>query len=141
MVIREAVLGDHVNLMALYDAFMEVDRYSKLDSDSLQKVIASKDNFILVAEQDRRLAGFITASARLVVRYPEPIMQVDELYVDPEFREHGLGSQLIQGIESIAAESGYGRIYIESGYAYKVAHKFYRKNGYTQEGYYFKKVL
>jgi GNAT superfamily N-acetyltransferase len=141
MIVREAVLEDHAGLMALYDVFMEVDRYSKLDSDSLQKVIDSPDNFILVAEQDRKLIGFITASARLVVRYPRPIMQVDELYVDPEFREHGLGRQLIQGIEKIAAKHGYGRIYIESGYAYKVAHKFYRKNGYSQEGYYFKKVL
>ncbi|HZL08193.1 MAG TPA: GNAT family N-acetyltransferase [Candidatus Dormibacteraeota bacterium] len=141
MLIREAVLEDHANLMALYDAFMEVERYSKLNSDSLQAVIASKDNFILVAEEDHKLAGFITASARLVVRYPQPIMQVDELYVDPDFREHGLGRQLIQGIESIAAEHDYHRVYIESGFQYEGAHKFYQKNGYEKDGYYFKKVL
>lgn len=141
MIIRGAVLEDHAALMALYDAFMEVDRYSKLNSDSLQEVIAGKDNFILVAEDDSRLVGFITASARLVVRYPQPIMQVDELYVDPDFREHGLGGQLIQGIESIAAEHDYRRIYIESGFKYEVAHKFYQKNGYEKDGYYFKKVF
>ena len=141
MMIREAVIEDHASLMALYDAFMEVDRYSKLDSDSLQKVIASENNFIVVAEEDHRLIGFISASARLVVRYPQPIMQVDELYVDPDFREHGLGRQLIQGIESIAAEHDYHRIYIESGFKYEVAHKFYQKNGYEKDGYYFRKIF
>jgi len=141
MIIREAVSEDHTGLMALYDAFMEVDRYSKLDSDSLEKVIASQDNFILVAENDHELVGFISASARLVVRYPEPIMQVDELYVDPEFREHGVGRQLIQAVEDLARANNWSKIYIESGYKYEVAHKFYEGNDYEKQGYYFKKML
>ena len=141
MIVRNAVSKDYKELMALYDAFMEVDRYASLSKDSFQKVIASKRNFVLIAEDKARLAGFITASARIVVRYPQPIMQVDELYVDPDFREHGLGKKLIQAIEDIAYENNWHRIYIESGYKYTIAHKFYEKNGYEKQGYYFKKVL
>jgi PhnO protein len=141
MKIRRAVSGDYKKLMALYDAFMKVDRYTGLDSDSFEKVLGNKNSFVLVAEDRSRLVGFITASTRLVIRYPQPIMEVDELYVDPDFREHGVGRQLIQAVEVIVKESNLHRIYIESGYEYKIAHKFYQKNGYTKQGYYFKKVL
>lgn len=140
MIIRRAVPEDYKALMALYADFLERD-FSKPGNDSFQKVLASKTNYILVAEDDSRLAGFITASVRPIVRYVRPIMQVDELYVDPDFREHGVGRQLIQGIESLGADNNCHAIYIESGQEYTVAHKFYERNSYQKVGYYFKKVL
>jgi PhnO protein len=127
--------------MALYNDFVEEDRYSDLDNDSFQAVIAGENNYILVAEADSRLAGFITASIRPVVRYLQPIMQIEELYVDPDFREHGIGRKLIQEVEGIASENNCLRIYVESAYKHKPAHKFYEKNGYKNSGYHFLKIL
>ena len=127
--------------MALCSGLVEEDRYAKRGNDSFHKVIADKNNVILVAEDGARLAGFITASIRLVVRYPYPILQVDELYVDPDFREHGFGRQLLQAIEAAARENGCRKIYIESAYKHKLGHKFYEKNGYQNSGYYFLKML
>lgn len=127
--------------MALYADFVEDDRFSKPNSDSFQKVIASKDNFVLVAEKDSKLAGFITASKRLVIRYPAPIMQVDELYVDPAFRRHGVGGQLIREVEKLAAENNCRRVYIESDYKHMLGHRFYEKHGYQNRGYHFLKIV
>jgi len=95
----------------------------------------------MVAENDlRQLVGFITASVRLVVRYPQPIMQVDELYVDAEFRKHGVGKQLIQTIESLARANNCQRIYIESAFKHELGHQFYESHGYEKHGYYFLKL-
>lgn len=127
--------------MSLYGDFIETDRFSNLDNDSFQKVITSKNNFVLVAESDSKLIGLITASSRLVVRYPIPIAQVDEFYVDPAFRQHGVGRELMKGMEDIVRDNGIQRIYIESGYKHTLGHKFYEKSGYKNEGYYFLKVL
>lgn len=120
---------------------VEEDRYSKPGNDSFKKVLDSKDNFVFVAEEDSKPVGFITVSARSVIRYPKPILQVDELFVDADFRKHGVGRQLIQAVEAFAQDNGYPRIYIESAYKHDVAHKFYEKNGYTNRGYYFQKVF
>lgn len=127
-------------MMALYTDFLERS-YSKPGNDSFQKVLDSKTNYVLVAEDGSRLAGFITASIRSIVRYAQPIMQVDELYVDPDFREHGLGRKLIQEIENLGAENNCLGIYIESAYKHAGGHKFYQKNGYEKRGYYFLKIL
>jgi PhnO protein len=141
VIVREAVPEDYKSLLSLYNDFLETDKFSNLGNDSFQKVLASKNNFVLVAEHDSKLAGFITASARLVVRHPQPIMQVDELYVDPAFRNHGVGKKLILGIEALAKKNYYHRVYVESGYQHEPAHGFYEKNGYEKTGYYFLKVL
>ncbi len=142
MKVRQAVSADHQQLIALYGEFIETDRFKNLDNDGFQKVIRSKNNFVLVAEEDSKLIGLITASARLVVRYPIPIMQVDEFYVDIAFRSQGIGQKLMLAIEDIAQQKGYQRIYIESGYQHEEqGHKFYKKNGYDNKGYYFLKIL
>jgi PhnO protein len=141
MEIRRAASKDYKQLMTLYDDFMETDRYASLNNDSFQKIIGSKHNFILVGEEGSRITGFITASARLVVRYPQRIMQVDELYVDPDFRKHGLGGSLLKAIEQIARENGFHRIYIESATRLNEAHQFYEHNAYKKSGYYFLKTL
>lgn len=142
MVIREAVLKDHTKLMHLYGDFIETDRFKNLDNDSFKKILVSKNNFVLVAEKDSEPIGLITASARLVVRYPVPIMQIDEFYVDAAFRSYGIGQKLMAEMEKIAKGKGYKRIYIESGWQHEEqGHKFYLKNGYEKKGYYFLKVL
>lgn len=127
--------------MALYADFIETDRFSNLNNDSFLKVVGSDSNYIFVAEADDKLVGFITASSRLVVRYPDPIMQVDEFYVDSRFRERGIGQKLIREVEIIASEINCNRIYIESAYKHELGHKFYEANGYKKSGYYFLKVL
>ena len=141
MIVREAKLEDHRQLIALYDTFLETDRFLNLNNDSFQKVIESKNNFIFVAEADSKLIGLITASARLVIRYPRPIMQVDEFYVDAKLRRYGIGGKLMDAVENIARKNNMQRIYIESSYKHTLGHRFYEKSGYKNEGYYFRKVI
>jgi GNAT superfamily N-acetyltransferase len=127
--------------MDLFNSLVEEDRFSSLDNDSFHKVISSQTNYVLVAEEDSRLIGFITASSRLVVRYTRPIMQVDEFYVEARFRRHGVGTKLIEALEKLALQNNFFRIYIESHYKHELGHRFYEKSGYTKSGYYFQKTL
>ncbi len=140
MTVRRARQKDYVALMALYTDFVGKD-YSKLNSDSFLAVLAGKNNFVFVAEDNSKLIGLITASKRRVVRYLQPIMQVDELYVDLGFRKHGVGRALIQRVEELARQQDCHRIYIESRYKHESGHKFYNDNGYENHGYYFLKLI
>lgn len=141
MNIRLVTKGDYEELMNLYNGFVGEDRYSKHDNDSFKKVLNSPHNFIFVAEEDGKLAGFVSISTRDVIRYPKPIAELDELFVAPDYRQKGLGRELMRTVEDKAKEQGCYRLYIESHYDHKAAHKLYESLGFTNYGYHFIKNL
>lgn len=127
--------------MEMYNDFIGEDRYSRHDGDSFREVLESPTNFFYVAEIDSELAGFASMSVRRVVRYPIPIAELDELYVAPEQRQHGVGKALMDKMEAIAKEQDCYRVYVESHYKFTGAHAFYETLGYTNYGYHFIKNL
>lgn len=141
MTIREAKKSDYKDLMQLYNSFVDSDRYSKYGNDSFEKVRKSNNNFIYVAEDNGKLVGFVSFSVRLVIRYPKPIAELDELYVVPAFRRKSVGKMLMYKVLSKAKELNCHRLFIESHYKHEAAHKFYENLGFTNYGYHFIKDL
>ena len=141
MKIRLAQESDYENLMALYNKFVGSDRYSKLNNDSFKKVLANKNNFVFVAEDNSLIIGFATFSVRVVVRYPKPIAELDELFVEVSYRRKGVGKMLMTQILETVKKLGCYRLFIESHYDHKGAHKFYESIGFTNYGYHFIKNL
>lgn len=141
MTIREAKKSDYKDLMGLYNGFVDSDRYSKHDNDSFDRVRKSDNNFIYVAEDNGKLVGFVSFSVRLVIRYPKPIAELDELYVVPAFRRKSVGKILMYKVLSKAKELNCHRLFIESHYKHEAAHKFYENLGFTNYGYHFIKDL
>lgn len=141
MDIRKAKQSDYNELVNLYNLFVGEDRYSQYDNDSFVKVIASRNNFIFVAEDLGKLIGFIAFSVRNVIRYPKPIAELDELFVLSDYRQTGVGQRLMQTMEDKAKELDCYRLFIESSYDHKTAHIFYGSLGYTNYGYHFIKNL
>lgn len=141
MKIRLVKQSDYEQLMELYNLFVGSDRYSKHDNDSFKKVINNPNNFVFIAENKGKQVGFVTFSVRDVIRYPKQIAELDELFVLPDYREKGVGKQLMQKIEDKAKELNCYRLFIESRYDFKTAHKFYESLGYTNYGYHFIKNI
>ncbi len=139
--IRLAKETDYEALMKLYNDFVGSDRYAKHDNDSFKKVLENENNYILVVEDEEKLVAFATFSVRDVVRYPRPIVELDELFVASEYRQHGLGKKLLEKVEALARERNCYRMFIESGYEREAAHAFYEALGYTNYGYHFTKNL
>lgn len=138
---RKAEEKDYEELMHLYNDFVGEDRYSRHDGDSYRQVLQSPTNVAYVVEEEGKIIGFITASIRNVVRYPRPIMEIDELYVVQEFRKQGIGKQLVEFIEHLAKEKNCCRVYIASHARFETAHKFYEGLGYNKYGLHFYKDL
>lgn len=141
MKIRDAVKQDYGRLMELYNDFVGSDRYSSHDNDSFERTLDDPNCYIYVAEENNQIIGFVTFSARNVVRYAKPIAEGDELYVTPEYRGKGYGKQLMQHILDKATELNCHRMFLESHYDHKPAHKMYESMGFTNYGYHFIKDL
>lgn len=141
MSIREVKESDYEELMSLYNLFVGNDRYSKEDNDSFKKVFNNPNNFVYVAEDKNKLVGFVTFSVRDVIRYPKRIAELDELFVLEAYRKKGVCRELMQQVEKKATTLDCYRIFIESHYDHKTAHKFYEALGYTNYGYHFIKNL
>lgn len=141
MKIRKAELEDYAQIMSLFNQFVGSDRYSKNDNDSFGKVLRSSNNYVFVAQDNDSLIGFVTFSVRNVIRYPKPIAELDELFVSPKYRKIGLGRQLVKKTEQLAKELNCYRVYVESHYDHKEAHKFYETLGYKNYGFHFIKNL
>ncbi|MBI2075024.1 MAG: GNAT family N-acetyltransferase [Candidatus Levybacteria bacterium] len=141
MQIREAILSDYKEMMSLYNDFVGEDRYSKLDNDSFSDVLNSPNNFVFVAQEQQKIVGFATFSVRRVIRYKNPIAELDELYVIPEYRKRGVGKTLMEQVLKKAKELNCYRVFIESQYKHEIGHKFYEALGFKNYGYHFIKDL
>jgi len=141
MDIRRGEEKDYKELMGLYNLFVKSDRYSRYDNDSFARVRQNPNNFVFVAEDEGKLVGFISFSIRDVIRYPKQIMELDEIFVLQDYREKGVGKILMDQMETIAKEKNCHRIFIESHYDHKGAHKFYETLGYANYGYHFIKDM
>ncbi len=141
MIIRLVKPPDYKELMHLYNLFVGSDRYSRYDNDSFERVVHNPNNFVYIAEDKGNLIGFASFSIRDVIRYAKPIAELDELLVLEEYRKKGVGKQLMEKVETKAKERNCYRLFIESHYDHKAAHKFYESLGYTNYGYHFIKNL
>lgn len=71
-------------------------------------------------------AGQAVGYARLL-----PTMQLGRMAVIPEFRQHGIGSALLQALEDTAKELQYDHLFL---HAQIHALPFYEKQGYQYQG-------
>ncbi|MFH1832608.1 MAG: GNAT family N-acetyltransferase [Candidatus Levyibacteriota bacterium] len=141
IIIRTAKDTDYQQIVKLYNDFVGEDRYSKKDNDSFHKVLRSRSNFIFVAQDKNNLVGFATFSIRNVTRYKRPIAELDEMYVDTNYRGKGIGKRLMSEVEKQAKKLNCYRLYIESQYKHTLGHKLYESLGYKNYGYHFFKNL
>ena len=112
-----------------YDAFLKQYGYSLADSlRQLKAVIEQQDDEVaLIAEIDRIPVGIC-----LFVREElEPAHDLSpwlaSLYVAPEFRQRGIGRDLVAAIENHAAGAGADRLYLYT----VTAEKFYARRGWA----------
>jgi len=141
MNIRDATIADYKSVMELYNLFVKENRFNNSIDDSFNEVIHDPSSHLWVAEYENEIIGFIAFSVRTVVRKPQPILEVDELFVNPLHRRLGVAKQFFIKMEEFASSNNYHSIFIESDYDRKDAHAFYESRGYKNAGYIFKKAL
>jgi ribosomal protein S18 acetylase RimI-like enzyme len=143
---------EHVLIRAMSHA--DVDAVLLLDREWEQEDIAhgdfnqvSREAFIanlerfqpyfLVAESDGAVVGYINASVQLdkrveVLPEREPYVEIENIYVKPEFRNSDVGGKLIERLFEVAGQQGIERFLVSSvSKEMDRILKFYRSHGFT----------
>ncbi len=92
--------------------------------------------FIRVAEEGSKIAGYAIWQAMdkndwCIFHKTDKVLRLDEIFVLPEARGQGLGSDLVESINEFAKREGFTKIFVYSAVKELMpVYRFYRGNGY-----------
>ena len=117
-----------------------------LDPDVFKKIythnLARNENIYLVAvnEQDEAI-GFLSCHGQMLLHHCAWVFEVQEFFVDDEYRSQGTGKMLMDALETILKKNGQRNLELTSNTRRLNAHRFYEKNGFIRSHFKFTKVL
>jgi GNAT superfamily N-acetyltransferase len=105
--------------------------------------LALRETRTLVAQElgGSRLFGFLDMEFRQRLGHPRPQAWVNDLVVTEGARGQGVGRALLASAEELARRRGCFRMSLETGAHREAAHRFYRREGWTDHGTWFVKLL
>ena len=129
---RHALPEDAATVAALLDAFnREFDTPTPgvaILQTRLESLLARDDVIALLVGEPA--AGVALLTLRPNVWYAGPVALLDELYVVPDLRGRGLGSELLAAAEAAARERGAELLEINVDGDDTGARRFYERHGY-----------
>ena len=134
--IRQAEESDVDFILRLQRQWSEEGIVYGLVTESEERIRAAIGPYLLVAVTDDEAVGFISGSVHVskgtaVIREGERYLEIDNLYISPEFRRQGIGGDLITQI--IARAKARGVAYASLYSAAKDVHGilgFYERHGF-----------
>jgi GNAT superfamily N-acetyltransferase len=111
--------------------------FNPLSREAYSTILERFPAYFLVAESAGQLVGYIHAStdhAQRVAVIPEsePCVEIEDIYVAPDFRSQDIGGKLLERVFEIAHQEGIHRFTVGtlSKETDKIL-KFYRSHGFT----------
>jgi GNAT superfamily N-acetyltransferase len=103
--------------------------------------LALRESRTLVADDAGRLVGFLDMEFRQRLGHPRPQAWVNDLVVTESMRGQGVGSALLAHAEALAVKRGCFRMSLETAAWRERTHAFYVREGWTDNGTWFVKLL
>lgn len=95
-----------------YNRFYETDLPPRVTEQTLARLLDPATSVIgRIAEYDGRVAGFSASIVHPSTWEIEPVCYLEDLFVDPAARGHGIGRALIEDLIAQCHERGWSRLY------------------------------
>lgn len=141
MEIRKITLGD---LDRVFELLSELYR-NKLKYDKFKEIYKLKlndvNNYYIVAVIDNKIVGVLTSEINVQLHRERKQCFVEDLIIDKEYRNKGIGKALLQNAVDYAKENDCEVIELTSYIENENAHRFYENNKFIKHSYKFKQYL
>ena len=133
MLVRPAERKDRPQLLALIEGYFAFYRtlFPKQKVEGLLDLLEQDPGLgvQLVAEMDGTLQGFASLYACLDTLVADRILVMNDLFVDPSLRSHGVGAALFDASLAYATAHGYVRLDWVTAEDNRQAQRFYDRHG------------
>lgn len=132
--IRPAVSSDSSTLLGFIRELAEFEKLLhevKADEEGLRKTLFAESNGAeaVIAEVDGKPAGYALFFKSYSTFLAKPGIYLEDLYVSPKFRSHGIGESVFKYLANLCLERNYGRLEWSVLDWNERAIKFYRQLG------------
>ena len=116
-----------------YDPDLKIDwAKSEEGKKYFTKILNNPKAICLIAKDNKKSIGYIAASPKKMSWRLSKYLEIENMFVSPNYRCRGIGSKLISECLTIAKKKGYQKAYVASYYSNKRATAFYKKSGFTK---------
>jgi ribosomal protein S18 acetylase RimI-like enzyme len=140
--IRQLTIEDLDGLIGLLEQLWP-DK--SIDASTVKKVIekglGSDYQIYICATDNKKLTGYCSLTIKNSLWMLANLGNIDELVVDSEYRNQGIGRLLMNEIEKIAKHRGCKRLELDSAFHRTTAHAFYEKQGFEKRAWLFTKEI
>lgn len=95
------------------------------------RLLDRDDVIVLLAGRPENPTGFAFLTLRPSPYYEGPLAQLEELYVQPRERDHGIGTALLRAAIQLVRERGAGEMHINVDEVDTATRRFYERHGFT----------
>lgn len=94
--------------------------------------ITEENSFAMVAEDDGQVTGYAIGAITEAEEYREDleIAELETMYILPEYRSQGIGTELMEQFTSWSEEKDANRLRVEATAQNEGTIRFYRENGF-----------
>jgi len=134
-IIRELNQADKTEWLFYWRSYIEFYKTSIPESQyelTWSRLLDSNFNlYAFVAEVDEKICGLVHFTFQESTWAPKSFCLLEDLFVDPNVRGHGVGRALIDAVYEVAVKSGSSRLYWNTDATNEIARKLY--DSYTSE--------
>lgn len=107
----------------------------------IKEMLSDKNYTVIVACDGEKVIGFIGAVSYITFEMKQKVAKIIALAVSEEYRNNGVGTDLLKEVELRCRDNDISIILLNSGLSRENAHKFYEAKGYSKKSFGFVKVI
>ncbi len=138
---RKATSDDCAQIYALIcdmeNRELQFDRFKDIYNNQLH----GNEYYCLVREQENRVIGALNLRFEEQLHHAERVAEIMEFAIDCNFRNQGIGKDMLEQACRIAQEYGCSQIEVACNQLRKDTHRFYNREGMHNFHYKFSKSL
>jgi GNAT superfamily N-acetyltransferase len=136
MTVRAATAADIPAVLELVRSYWEFEGIGGFDAARTARVLQqlsddSPYGAMWVATHDATLSGYLIVVLVMSVEHQGLMGEIDEFFVQPQARSHGIGAQLLAAAETDLKRRGGVRLQLQIGAVNARGRAFYERHGYA----------